>query len=98
MNKNLPRVYANPINKELHNNKDIYISSKENKTPKDSPNVLKEVNEIFSNPHHVYKSRVRITTKDQTYETTVVGKSGSYLLTLNGEKININDILDITRL
>lgn len=98
MNKNLPKVYASPINKTITNNKDIFISSTENTRTLSSINIPEKINEIFANPHHVYKSNVLITMKDTSFNTTIVGLNGHNLLTLNGERININDILDIERI
>ncbi len=98
MNKNLPKVYASPINKTLTNNKDIFYSSKNESRNLNSNNIPEKINEIFSNPHHVYKSNVSITTKDSTFTATIIGQNGSNLLTLNGERININNIIDIERI
>lgn len=98
MNKDLPKVYASPINKVLNNNKEVFVSSdKENRSIK-SENIPQKINEIFASIHHVYKSKVRITTNNDDFITTIVGKTGNDLLTLNGEKININDIVDIERM
>ena len=46
----------------------------------------------------MYKSNVLVKNKKGEIKTTIVGKTGNFLLTLNGEKINMLDILDITRL
>ena len=43
-------------------------------------------------------SNVLIKTKNGEIKTTIVGKSGNYLLSLNGEKINMIDIVDIERI
>ena len=98
MNRNLPKVYASPINKPITNNKDIFISSKDSTRSLNSNNIPEKINEIFANPHHVYKSDVKIITNNDSYTTTIVGLNGSNLLTLNGERININNILDIERI
>ena len=44
---------------------------------------------------YVYKKEVEITVNNQTEVKTIVGKSGNYLLTLEGDKIKISDIKDI---
>ena len=98
MQKDLPKVFANPINKSLTNNKDIYYSSNKEDRNINVENIPKKINEIFSSPHHVYKSKVKISTNNDTYESTIVGKTGNYLLTIKGERININDIKAIDRL
>lgn len=99
MKNNLPRVYANPINKELKNNLDYYVSNTNEERSINSENIPRKINEIFASPHHVYKSKVRIRLFDnQELETTIVGKTGNYLLTLNGEKVNIDNIADIEKI
>ena len=98
MKKDLPRVYANPIDKEIRNNSDIYYG-KSNETRSDKTvNVYEKINQIFASPHHVYKSNVLVKTKNGEIRTTIVGKSGNYLLTLNGERINMLEINDIERI
>ena len=96
MNKNLPRVYVSPINKELRNNKDVFYSSESRH--ESNINIPQKINEIFANPHHVYKSKVRITTKDNSFDTVIVGQNNHELLTLDGSRININDLIDIERI
>lgn len=98
MKKNLPNVFANPINKPLNNNREVYYSDVVEHRNLRSENIPQKINEIFASVHHVYKSNVKIITKEGEIFTTIVGKNGNNLLTLNGEKININDILDIQRL
>ena len=61
-------------------------------------NVYEKINQIFASIHHVYKSNVLIHTRNGEIKTTIVGKSGNYLLTLNGDKINMLDITDIERI
>lgn len=98
MRHDLPKIYANPINKSLNNNKDVFYSSaKETRSPK-TVDVPRKINEIFAYYHHVYKSKVHITTNDSEFDTTIVGKTSNNLLTLNGEKISINSIIDIERI
>lgn len=92
-----PKVFANPINKKLDNNEDLFRSSKSvvRNNPKD---INKKINEIFASSNHVYKSRVIITLKDKTLETDLIGKTNLNLLTLDGGLIRITDILDIEKL
>lgn len=100
MNNNLPRVYASPINKQLENNLEYYVNSINvwDSRSANSKNIPKKINEIFSSPNHVYKSRVSIKLlNNEELETTIVGKTGNYLLALNGDKISINNIVDIEK-
>ncbi len=98
MNKNLPKVFVNPINKELRNNKDIFYSEQKSPQNLNSVNIDQKINEIFANPHHVYKSNVHITTSNDSFDTILVGKTNHELLTLDGNRIKIRDLIDITRI
>lgn len=98
MKKVLPRVYANPIDKDIRNNTDIYYGKNGEVEKEKNINVYEKINQIFASVHHVYKSNVLIKTNKGELKTTIVGKSGNYLLTLNGDKINMLDIVDIKRI
>ncbi len=98
MEKNLPKVYANPINKPITNNREYQVTNTEERKIKTMENIPQEINRIFANPHHVYKSKVKLVIGNQEEETTIVGKTSDYLLTLTGEKIRINDIDYIERI
>ena len=98
MKKDLPKVYANPIDKDIRNNDNVFYSKNEEPELDRSVNIYEKINQIFASPHHVYKSNVLVNTKNGELRTTIVGKAGNYLLTLNGEKINMSDIIDIKRL
>ncbi len=95
--KDLPKVYASPINKQIENNKEMFYSRllEEKNGPK---NISKEIDKIFKSRDFVYKSKVSITTKNGIIETNLVGKNASSILTLDGKSIKITDILDIKKL
>lgn len=100
MKRDLPNVYANPLNKKV-NNVQEYFYGNENKVSDRSFNandILKKINKIFNSSHHVYKSRVRIITSEGEIEKDIVGKANGNLLTLDGSLIKIIDILDIEKL
>lgn len=100
MDKNLPRVCAIPINKPITNNREYHISSVTSNElrNKQTENIPRKINEIFSSPNHVYKSKVRIIIDNNEVEAVIVGKTNNYLLTLNGEKISINEIEQIEKI
>lgn len=100
MDKKLPKVYASPINKPITNNREYFVSNVSTKETRNlkTENIPQKINEIFSNPHHVYKSKVKIIINSEEIETTIVGKTSNDLLTLNGEKIAINKIDHIERI
>lgn len=93
----LPNVYANPINKRLNNVQELYNGHLEERN--DSiPNLMQKIRNIFSSPNHIYKSRVRIKTKDGEYEKVIIGRTETNLLTMDGERIKIIDIYDINKI
>lgn len=98
MEKNLPKVYANPINKPLNNNRDVYYGNSGDTRSVSDINVLGRINEIFASKTHVYKSSVRITTDKDTFDSIIVGKTNDYLLTLSGAKISIPTIKNIEKI
>lgn len=93
--KDLPKVFANTINKKINNEQDLFYS-KDRKDIKKG-NIDKKINSIFSSPNHVYKSKVLIKTSKEDIEKIIVGKNSNNLITIDGELIKINDILDIER-
>ncbi len=97
MNKKLPNVFVNKIDREINNTQKLYYSDLRGER-KEPVNVMKKINDIFSSIHHVYKSHVRITTNNDVIDTFIVGKSNIYLLTLDNKKIRIPDIIDIEKI
>lgn len=95
--KDLPRVYASPITRDLNNNKKVYTTTSEEVRSIKQENIPKKINEIFASPNHVYKSKVHIKTTNGEIDAEIVGKTNNSLLTLSGERININSIESITR-
>ena len=89
----LPKVFQNPnINlekKKINNNIDI---KKEKVSYYD---IYTKINKLFKSPNYIYKIKVLIKTKDEEKEEILIGKTSKYLLTINNEKIQIKDILDI---
>ncbi len=96
--KDLPKVTRGIISEDLNNTQSVFYGSDRNNQKKDDISIVKKINNIFASPHHVYKSRVRITLSDQTIEKVIVGKTSTNLITIDGELINIIDILDIEKI
>ncbi len=108
MDKKLPKVFANKIEKQLDNNKCVFYSSmKEEKkvgevrsndtnySNLNEPNVNQKINSIFASPRYVYKADVDITTKDGIISKRVIGRNQTHLITIDNELVPITDILDI---
>lgn len=100
MDKKLPNVFHNQINKKLNNNSEYYYSSetKKEEEPTNQPkNIRKAITEIFSSPNYIYKANVIITLKDKEIEKRIIGRNKNYLITMDNETIPIDDIIDIKR-
>ena len=92
------RVYANPINKKIENVQDLFRSDNNINNKKNPVDINKKINEIFASRNHVYKSKVRISLKDKTFDAEIVGKTNLNLLTIDGKLISIPDIVDIEKI
>ena len=99
MDKKLPKVFANKIEKELKNNDRVfYGNKKENKKEikkRDELDVYQKINRIFSSNRYVYKADVVITLASGKIIKKIIGRNKSELITMDNEIINIDDILDI---
>lgn len=100
MNKKLPKVFQNQINKNINNNEKYYYSAnnKKNKNEINEPkNIRKIINSIFLSPNYIYKANVIIKTKNAEYETKIIGRNKEYLITMDNKTIKIDDIIDIKK-
>lgn len=103
MDKKLPKVFANKIDKEIKNNDRVYYGEnkeKEVKRVKEKPNdfgltVQSKINKIFGSSRYVYKADVDITLKSGKVSKKVIGRNKKELITMDNELINIDDIIDI---
>lgn len=94
----LPNVYANPINKKINNVQETYYGKGERNVDINPGNIANKINAIFSAKDHIYKSKVRITFKDDIREEVIVGKTNLNLLTMDGKLIRITEIVDIEKI
>ena len=89
MEKKLPKVFANKIEKELQNNDRVYVASKnvEKKPNLDvhfsEMNVNQKIKAILNSKNYIYKAEVEITTHSGTVTKKVIGKNGNQLITMN---------------
>ena len=103
MSKELPKVYANKIEKNIENNKEYVVSKNEEKKETNNisentsieKNINQKINEIFSSYKYVYKADVVITTDEGEIVKNIIGKNGNNLITMDNELIDINSIKDI---
>ena len=95
--KELPKVFVSPIAKKMANNKSLFYSRLLGDR-RDSKDILKEIDKIFHSRDFVYKSKILLTTTTGTTEETIVGKTGTALLTMDNKSIPIHEIMDIKKI
>lgn len=103
LEKKLPKVFANKINKNAGNNKNVFYSENNNVDETFSvsdknmlaKNINQKINEIFNSPNYIYKADVIIKLKDKTIDKRIIGKNSSNLITIENELIPISSIVDI---
>ncbi len=91
--KDLPKVFASPINKHLNNNDEVSKST--NAYKEQVIDISKKINDIFSSYSYVYKADVIITTNEGETREKVIAKKDNYLITIDNKKIDIGTIKDI---
>lgn len=103
MEKKLPKLYANKIEKSLDNNTNVFYSRsqddsddrKDNSFGVRGENIYQKINSIFNSPKYVYKADVDIKTKNGLISKRIIGKNNTHLITIDNELISIADIIDI---
>ncbi len=106
MDKQKPKVFANQINKQINNCQKIYYSKLDRMTYKKpmkdkldrfiKMGVNQKINALMSLPKYLYDVNLVITTEDEVYETNIVGKNNSSLITTDNKLIPIGEIVDIS--
>ena len=100
MNKGIPKIFVNKINK-IYNNDEVYYSYKDNNIDEDiiiDPyDMRSKIDDLFRSNDFIYKKKFHIKTKYDDKDYVIISKSYDYLLTINGEKIYIDNIIDINK-
>ena len=104
MNDKIPKIYKNKIDKlrtkvqkDFYYHSDNEINNRAITPSKISRSaLLDKINAIFKRPDFVYQADVIIMYKTgENKHKKVVGIKENYLITLENEKIMLDDILDI---
>ena len=99
--KEISKIFVNNI-KKINNNEEVYYSYKDKKEKEDkyeSVNIYdmqKRIDALFRSSDFIYKKRFHIKTKYGENDYDIISKSYDYLLTINGERIYIDNILEIS--
>ena len=94
-----PKVFINSINKDIKNNMNVFHFVKDDIEMIDvSVDVKNKIKNIYDSTSFVYKSRVNILLKNSIkIVKDIIAIKDNNLITLDGEKINIDDIKDIKK-
>lgn len=111
MKRELPKVYANKIEKEIKNNEFVAYSRNEELGSREnderdltgenvlnkelSGNVNQKIRDIFNSKNYIYKADVVISLKNKKITKRIVGRNSNYLITYDNELIPITEIVDI---
>ena len=106
MNKKLPSIFKNEIDKKIDNNKKVFYSKYESvgnvveKTSEvDSSNdrsvssLSSSLDDLLKNNQFIFNVPVEISLKEEIVNTKIVSKVGDHLLTSSGKIINLEDVL-----
>ncbi len=91
--KKLPEIFKNNIDKKISNNREVYCSFFNNNLNDKDINSL--IEELFNSDRAVYNIRVIVNTNNKVYDTYLVARTSTYLLTIDEERILIKDITSI---
>ena len=96
----LPKVFINKIDKSIKNNKESYYYKGNEPIIIDDAdiNVKETINEIFNSDSFVYKTNVTIqfqNGKSKVYE--IVAMKNNELISIDGDKIKVDDIVNIKK-
>ncbi len=94
--KDLPKVFANKIDKLLSNNKNVsYGELREGEKKADRDALNKKIRALFDKESVTYSYNCKIIFKDHEEKHIIIGKTDNYLVTRREKLIPINDIIDI---
>ncbi len=102
MNKELPKMYHNKVNKSINSIQKVYSTINDKKRASNDLNrgvsmvsIDKKIDNIFNAYDYVYKADVEIVTDSEVLSRRVVARNKNNLITIDGEYIPINIIRDI---
>lgn len=94
--KDLPKVFANPIDKDINNNRTYsYGKLEPDRHARDEKAVIEKINKIFKNENTLYSIDCLIKFERDEGKFTIIGKTNNNLVTKTQKLIPISDIYDI---
>ena len=94
--KELPKVFANPIDKDISNNRTFsYGKLMEERKTQDLDVVKEKIERIFKSEGNIYSIDCIITFENYEDKYTIIGRTDNNLVTKSQRLISIKDIYDI---
>lgn len=95
-----PNIYKPPFNKKITNNRKTYYSFIEDKMDykneiRSNEAPLDTLSRLSNSGSYIFNKRVDIITNDKTYHTKIAGKMGNRVITVDGDNIYLDDIMQI---
>lgn len=94
MMKKIPKVYVNPINKDIDNEQKYFRSGNINSNYSKGISLY-DIDKVLNSNKHIYRSKVRLNINNNYVEKIIVSRSNNYLITIDNEKIPISNIFSI---
>lgn len=96
----LPKVFANKLEKDVGNNKTYSYDKSETMSvsqdrKSETITIHQKIKDIFNSPKYVYKADVVVEYDGIKHNKELIGYNRDYIITLNDEKIPISKIDDI---
>lgn len=94
--KDLPRVFANPIERDINHNRSYSYGKLENERQmRDERAVLAKIDKLFKSDSTVYSIDCIIKFEANEEKYTIIGKTANNLVTKTQKLIPIREIYDI---
>ena len=100
-----PKVFENEINKNIHNNKEVFDSAKEEfeireekeevHDGQDNSSVVDKITRLLNRNGYIFNVDVLIITRDGQFKTHIASVVNNHIITLDNDVINIDDVVDI---
>ena len=93
--KDLPRVFANPIDRNVNNVRTSYGKLSDAKNVRNESEIRDKIEKLFKSKDTIYSIDCIITFENNIERYTIIGRTESNLVTRTQKLIPIKDIYDI---
>ncbi len=92
-----PEIFKPRIEHDLNNNKNAYYSfiKEDEQIRKTNEDPIDTLDRLIKSNSYIFNKKVLIVTKEKEYLTKIAGKIGKKVITIDGDSINIDDIIRI---